>query len=158
MLPAHFGSDCVGIIRVEDGTLSEIHSLFRDIFRGHIRPAGTLPPGSVIMIGSVSHLAQTGLQQYTEDLTRTLSILGSEVGPGVTTTPYVPVTLGGLLAEDLIRDLMDFDSWLLGSGLGELQTLPATREMFWETVGNAGNVVVEGGHRALFLPVSVRNP
>ena len=158
MLPAHFGTNCVGIIRVEDGTLSEIHSLFRDIFRGYIRPAGTLPPGSIILIGSVSHLAQTGLQQYAEDLTRTLSILGSEVGPGVTTAPYVPVPLGGLVAEDLIRDLMDFDTWLLGSGLGDLQTLPATRDRFWETVGNVSNVVVEGGPRSLFLPASIRNP
>ena len=158
LLPAHFGSNCVGIIRVEDGTLSEILSLFRDVFRRYIRPAGSLPPGSIVLIGSVAHLAQTGLQQYTEDLTRSLAILGSEVGSGVTTIPYIPIPLGGITAEDLIRDLMDFDSWLLGSGLGELQTLPATREVFWETVGTDRNVVVEGGHRALFLPTSIRNP
>ena len=158
VLPAKLGTDCIGILRVEDGTLQEITGMFRDVFRKHIRPAGSLPPGSIVMVGSVSHMALYGLQQYAEDITRTLTIIGSEVGPGITVIPYVPIPLGGIMSDELVRDMLDFDCWLLGSGLGELQTLPSTRELFWETVGGNTDTVVDTGSRTLFLPTSIRNP
>ena len=82
LLPAKIGLDCIGVIRVEDGSLAEITALFRDVFRNYIRPAGCLPPGSIILLGSISHLAMNGLQQYVEDLVRYLAIISSEVGGG----------------------------------------------------------------------------
>ncbi len=48
--------DCVMVIRVDDGLLSEIESTFFDyVFGGGMTESG-LPVGSVIMIGSVTHL------------------------------------------------------------------------------------------------------
>jgi len=73
ILPAALGKDCVGIVRVEDGKLVEILGLFRDIFREHMRPAGQFPPGSVVMLGSLSHLAMYGLQHYVEEMVRVAS-------------------------------------------------------------------------------------
>jgi hypothetical protein len=48
--------DCVMVIRVEDGLLSEIESTFFDYVFGGGLTEGGLPVGSVIMIGSVTHL------------------------------------------------------------------------------------------------------
>jgi hypothetical protein len=158
ILPAELGKDCVGIVRVEDGKLSEILELFRDIFREYIKPAGQLPPGSVVMIGSLSHLSLYGLQHYTEELVRTMAILGSEIGVGSMVIPYVPIPLAGISADDVIRELLDFDCWLSGSGLGDVVCLPETRELFWELAGTNSSTLLDAGSRTYFMPTSVRNP
>jgi hypothetical protein len=135
ILPAALGKDCVGIVRVEDGKLVEILGLFRDIFREHMRPAGQFPPGSVVMLGSLSHLAMYGLQHYVEEMVRVASILGSEIGQGSTIIPYIPIPLAGINSEDVVRELLDFDCWLASAGLGDIVSLPETRDLFWELAG-----------------------
>jgi len=158
VLPAALGKECVSIIRVEDGKLSEILELFRDIFREHIRPVGQLPPGSVVLLGSLSHLSMYGLQHYTDELVRTMTILGSEIGVGTTIIPYVPIPLAGVGADDVIRELLDFDCWLGGSGLGDVVCLPETRDLFWELAGTNSVTLLDAGSRTYFMPTSVRNP
>jgi len=158
LLPAKIGLDCIGVIRVEDGSLAEITALFRDVFRNYTRPAGCLPPGSIILLGSISHLAMNGLQQYVEDLVRYLAIISSEVGGGAIVIPYVPIPLAGITSEELLRDMIDLDSWITGSGLGDLYTLQATRALFWDTLGLDASVVIDGGCRTLFLPANAKNP
>jgi hypothetical protein len=132
---------------------------FRDVFSNHIRPAGCLPPGSIVLLGSISHLALNGLQQYVEDLVRYLAIISSEVGGGgATVIPYVPIPLAGITSDELLRDMIDLDSWIIGSGLGDLYTLQATRALFWDTLGLDASVVIDGGSRTLFLPANAKNP
>ncbi len=60
MLPTSRG-DCVLVIRVEDGLLSEIESRFFDYVFGCGLIDGGLPVGGVIMVGSVTHLGTRGL-------------------------------------------------------------------------------------------------
>jgi hypothetical protein len=55
ILPTVDGN-CIVIIRVEDGTLIELATVFCDFFAKFLVPSVGLPPGSVIMIGSLSHL------------------------------------------------------------------------------------------------------
>jgi hypothetical protein len=79
MLPSSRG-DCVLVIRVEDGLLTEIESTFINYaFGGGLTDSG-LPVGSVIMIGSVSHLGARGLGSYAEDLVKTISSVEARVG------------------------------------------------------------------------------
>ncbi len=83
------------VIRVEDGLLSEIENTFLDyVFGGGMAGIG-LPVGSVIMVGSVSHLGTRGLGSYTEDLVKTIASVGARVGGGAEVIPLVPVPLGG---------------------------------------------------------------
>jgi hypothetical protein len=53
--------NCLVVVRVEDDFLSEIENTFCDIFIGFLRPNGSLPMGSVVLFGSVSHLGTRGL-------------------------------------------------------------------------------------------------
>jgi hypothetical protein len=113
---------CVVIIRVEDGLLSEIEQAFAEIFAEHVSPSGSLPRGSVRLIGSVSYLSAKGLVSYASDLCGTMSSLGARVGQSVEIVPLVPVPVGGVGGPGnggTIRELLDLDAWILGSGLGQ---------------------------------------
>ena len=60
-VPPGRGETCMLVVRAEDGMLGDMEGIFRDVFRDHIRPEGALPQGSVILVGSVSHLSLLGL-------------------------------------------------------------------------------------------------
>jgi len=51
------------VVRVENGTLHEMISVFLDILHGHFVPLGT-----VLVISSLSHLSNVGVQSYCEDM------------------------------------------------------------------------------------------
>ena len=82
--PANRGEKCMLVIRAEDGLLSDLESIFRDVFRNFCRPEGFLPAGSVIMIGSASHVSLLGLPSYAEDYVRVNNSIIASCGLGVT--------------------------------------------------------------------------
>jgi hypothetical protein len=86
---------CLVVVRVEDGALSELTSVFCDIFAGSVAPAGSLPPGSVVLLGSLSHLSMRGISNYTEELVRSNGSLAAKGGTGVEVVPLVFAPLGG---------------------------------------------------------------
>ena len=128
MLPAKEG-DCAVIIRVEDGTLSEIEGAFYDRMGAYLRPHGNLSPGSLILIGSLSHLITRGVADYSECLVKCISVIQGRVGRGVEVAPLVPIPLHGVEHAHQVLALLDFDSWLL-SGASGTAAFPATREFF----------------------------
>jgi hypothetical protein len=81
IMPAKDGK-CVVVIRVEDGRLFELERAFKDIFSSHCAPHDKLPLGSIVLVGSLSHLARYGLESYTCDLNKTLFAVGGLVGGG----------------------------------------------------------------------------
>ena len=95
-IPAKIGERCIGCVRVEDAKLADLEGVFREVFRGHIGAAGHLPRGSLIMVGSFSHLATSGLAAYTEELTRVIrSISSAGGGGGCSVIPAILLPLGG---------------------------------------------------------------
>ena len=52
------------VIRAKDGLLSDLESIFKDVFRNFCRPEGVLLLGSIILIGSDSHVSLLGLSMY----------------------------------------------------------------------------------------------
>ncbi len=94
ILPAR-ENKCVVVFRVEDGYLSEIKNSFRDIFAEFLRPNGSLPNGSVILIGSLSHMGSRGLGGYAADLVSCISSLVAMVGAGTEVISAVLVPLAG---------------------------------------------------------------
>ena len=71
--------------------LSDLESIFKDVFRNFCRPEGVLPAGSVILIGSASHLSLLGLPTYAEDYVRVNNSIIVSCGNGVTVCPLVMV-------------------------------------------------------------------
>ncbi len=95
ILPAK-NKKCVAIVHVEDGLLSEIENSFVDIFAEFCAPTGCLPVGSVVLLGSMSHLGARGLDSYAGDLVGSMSSVSARVGHGVEVVPLCPVPIGGL--------------------------------------------------------------
>ncbi len=87
---------CVVVVRVEDGLLSEIENSFVDLFAEFCAPTGRLPVGSVVLLGSMSHLGARGLDSYAGDIVGCMSSVGAKVGHGVEVVPLCPVPIGGL--------------------------------------------------------------
>jgi hypothetical protein len=94
VLPTDDGK-CVVVIRVEDGRLFELESIFKDVFKKFLAPVGRLPVGSVVLVGSLAHLASYGHESYTVDLVKVISAMLAAVGGGADVAPYVPIPLGG---------------------------------------------------------------
>jgi hypothetical protein len=159
ILPTEDGN-CITIVRVEDGTLNELATVFCDLFAKFLVPAVGLPPGSVILIGSLSHLGRRGLANYAEELVRTIGTLTPRVGAAVEIVPLVFVPLGGISSPGTVRDAFDLDSWILGSGRGEAAVLGGARGCLWDTIRGqgGGGGVANSDERSLFLPHSYRNP
>ena len=75
---------CMLVIRAEDGLLSDLESIFKDVFRNYCRPEGVLPASSVILIGSASHVSLLGLATYAEDYVRVNNNIIAACSNGVT--------------------------------------------------------------------------
>jgi hypothetical protein len=137
-----------------------MEKVFLDVFAEFSGSNGCLATGSVIMVGSVSHLGQRGLESYVNDLCRVFSSMGTKVGSGVEIVPYVPVPLGGVESGATLHGLLDFDAWLLASGLGPGVRLQNARQAFWKVVKEVRDTAVgcTGGERVYFLQASLKNP
>ncbi len=95
VLPPVGDGRCVVIMRVEDCELRELEGVFYDRFKNYSKPHGVLPPGSVILVGSMAHLSRSGLNSYAPMLVETLTRIAGKIVPGITVMPYVPVPIGG---------------------------------------------------------------
>ena len=111
------GKNCVSVARMEGGGLGELTDFVIELFDNQKFPAG-----SVICLGSASHLHKVGLTVYTMDWNRCLDILTKKIG-GIQICPLIPIIkddIPGSLATDLIALV----SWLAkqyeGSTLGLL--------------------------------------
>jgi hypothetical protein len=81
-LPPTGDGNCTVIIQAEDCELWELEEVFTDRFKAFCKPHGNLPSGSVILVGSMSHLAKNGLNFYAPILVETLTRMAFRVGPG----------------------------------------------------------------------------
>jgi hypothetical protein len=105
----------------------------------------------------MSHLAKNGLNFYAPILVETMTRLAGKMGPGINVIPLLPVPVGGIGSETLIRDMMDLDSWIVSTGAGQASD---SRDTFWRVVLGAGR----GGRRVytstspLSLPGGLKNP
>ncbi len=73
---------CLFVVRVEDGRLFELERTFIEILLGVIEPHGRLSVGSVVLVGSLSHLSSYGLESYAADLVRVVASMVALVGGG----------------------------------------------------------------------------
>jgi len=119
------------IIRIEDGTLSELIGVWLEITKGK-----KIPAGSVVVIFSSTHLLMEGLEVYAEDQVEILNRMDRIFNGGIITIPGIPVFMGGCDSPDLIRDLWDMLGWL--KHIEELKLWRGWYELVGSLVGGKG--------------------
>ena len=67
------------------------------------------------------------LTTYTEDYVRANTKLISKTGPDVTVCPLVTVPLSGIGCPHAIKELANFDSWVMSANLPRNISLPDSR-------------------------------
>jgi hypothetical protein len=119
------GGACIGVVRVEHGSIRDISFLVADLLDDVV-----LPTGSVILVGSVSVLARQGVSGYTEELARTIRISREKQekkGGKVQVGAMPPVLLGGVNSFNLMRSILEVEAWLEKLVGGEGALLHKTR-------------------------------
>jgi hypothetical protein len=106
LLPTE-NSTCPAILRVEGGGLQELCNHF-------CRTLGdfALPPGSVILFSSLSHLHTEGLANYAGESINAVRRFNSMFKSKVITLPIAPTPLCGIPDPDTVRSLFDLSLWL----------------------------------------------
>ena len=99
---------CMKIIRVENGTLWEIFGIFHEtIRRGRLH----IPAGSVVLLGSASHLADMGLTAYVKELCAVAQRIQSLQGGCIYFSPCPMLLLAGSNNNMLIRAIIKLTAW-----------------------------------------------
>jgi hypothetical protein len=102
------GGDCVAIIRLEYGSLHELVDLFIEVTKGC-----QIPAGSVMLLASLSHLSDVGIEAYTEDLNNAVCKLGRIFRGGIMILPgltFPPAIVTNSMILRYIADLMTWSS------------------------------------------------
>jgi hypothetical protein len=108
----------------------------------------------VLYFGLLSHLAMRGIETYAKEVVKLYKVFSNMLASGCSVAHAVTVPLGGIQSEGLVRDLYDLDSWLRSGIVGNMLSLPVTREKLWKIIGRecrhwADNAT---GERSLFMP------
>jgi len=142
---------CVVIIRIEGGGLLELTDTFSDVFG-----RSGLPEGSVLLLGSLTHLHRFGVSHYARDWTEMVMSM-SRSWPSVRLGPLIP-----LIREDVpggvARELTELASWFGRMYTGNIQGMAASWNMLVTTVvGNSiGHTVLTNQESyTMTLPVSL---
>lgn len=98
---------CPAIFRVEGGALGEIGDAFCSILSDY-----ALPAGSILLIGSMSHLRAVGLAKYTERVIHEVNRFNSMFKGSVTTIPFAPMPLCGVPDPATVSCLYNLSLWL----------------------------------------------
>ena len=108
ILPSNTASGaCLKIIRIEGGTLAELATLFIDKLKG-----GSTPPGSVVLLGSATHLATVGSSGYAEDFVEASLRIGAVLHRSSVVAAAPMVLLDGSRDPALIRSIVEISAWL----------------------------------------------
>jgi hypothetical protein len=99
------------IVRVEDGSLSEIVSVFLELTRGK-----EIPTGSVALIFSATHLLRRGVAGYVSDLWGEVARVSASFKGGIICLSGVPIFGNGFLDRTLTRAVLELNTWFKATG------------------------------------------
>ena len=115
LLPSSSELNYMRIIRLEFGSLHQLVSILLDLLEGR-----KLCLGSLILLFSVTHIAQVGIAGYIEDLVASKKRLTEKLGDSIYVSTAPPLLLCGLDREESIRDIFDLQEWIVGAVPDEL--------------------------------------
>jgi hypothetical protein len=145
---------CCVVIRLEDCYLNELPGLLKEFFGNR---SGYLPEGSLLLFGSLSHLASRGLESYAEEVVKIFRVFSNMLSRGCSLSHSISVPLGGVDGEGLVRDLYDLDCWLKSGAVSTFLSLPNSRSSFWKVIRDENGTLATTSERTLFLPESYSN-
>ena len=99
---------CPIVIRIDGGLLREIGTNFLELLGRR-----TVPEGSVILIGSVSHLMEEGRVGYSKGLVTEYIRFSKAFNNTVHVVPFLPPPLCGTNDSELMRAMLDISSWIV---------------------------------------------
>ena len=150
LLPSSSELNCMSFVRLEFGGLHQLVSILLDLLEGR-----KLCPGSLILLFSVTHIAQVGIAGYIEDLVSARKRLKEKLGDSIYVSAAPPLLLCGLDREESIRDIFDLQEWLVGAVPEELHFKSANYEALCAIMEN-GDGGAQPEYRArVRLPVSL---
>jgi len=100
-------NSCPAIIRIEDGSLKELGDSFCCLLGEH-----TLPEGSVMAIGSMSHLQKAGLAAYSDKMVTECRRFRAMFKNQIIVLPFVPIPLCGTDDPNLVKRLLTYTYYL----------------------------------------------
>jgi hypothetical protein len=98
---------CPAVICVEGGLLSELGDFFYSLLKDF-----TLPEGSVLLIGSLSHLMEEGLVGYARGLGTEIRRFSKLFCFTVHVIPFIPPAFCGTNDPDLVSNMVHITTWL----------------------------------------------
>jgi hypothetical protein len=106
-LPARSaGKEFLRIIRCEDGSLQELTHALADTL-GKIK----LPKGSIMLLGSLSHLSNAGTEHYLVDWVRSRWWIRERLGEDLSVLPLAPIWSERLSGRGQIRSMVESLTW-----------------------------------------------
>jgi hypothetical protein len=91
---------CVKIISIENGSITALVDLFINLTRNR-----RIPPRSIVLIGSIFHLADDGLSAYIKDILEAAQKIKSTLGREVKVGPLLPMLLPGTGLPQVLREI-----------------------------------------------------
>jgi len=88
-------------------------------------------PGSVILLGSLTHLERDGTSKYAEEWKRCRNWIQEDLG-GVMVLPLIPLPMEDINDRGTIRSLLEFLSWFEDLPETEVRLLSETRKSYVE--------------------------
>jgi hypothetical protein len=98
-------SSCLAVVRYEDASLAELTAIAYEILQGN-----TIPAGSVLLLGSASHLFRVGASTYAVDWVKETGKLEQRF-KNVNICPLSPI-LRDTSPGPLVQDLETLTTWL----------------------------------------------
>jgi hypothetical protein len=105
-LPVSGQQQCIKVLRIKHGKLIELaEELLARV--GNRR----VPPGSLILLSSVTHLSNVGLSAYIADYLEATKILQDRLGIETRIATLLPLLIGGCSNSVVVRELLEFVTW-----------------------------------------------
>jgi len=98
---------CPIIIRIDGGLLRELGTTFLGMLGRY-----AVPEGSVVVIGSISHLMEEGRVGYSKGLVTEYIRFSKAFNNTVHVVPFVPPPLCGTDDQELMRSMLDMARWV----------------------------------------------
>jgi hypothetical protein len=128
MIPVGGEGECVKIIQVENGSLSDLLEVFLGLTRGF-----DLPAGAVILLSSPSHAAAVGTVEYAADFVWSSGQVRNAFMGGITVLHGIPFLLGGTSNTAAIRAIAEIEHWVSITAIGT-DEISAMRKAFMSTL------------------------
>jgi hypothetical protein len=126
-IPADSAGECLRILRLENGTLSELAD---ELLR--LVPKEGVPKGSVVLFGSTAYLSVVSAEKYAAEWAKNRNWLLERLGE-VIILPGIPLTSSGVTDRCALRGLLDISAWFDSLPDPELRLLRNARKCWEDT-------------------------